>query len=266
MILKQKMSHSKHKGKEKEEPVKAESEAPAPDADTHQESAKLEPHPQEAETQPSESSPEAGETIVMGDIVEESEEIAGLKADLAKVRSELETARDRMLRFAAELDNTRKRMRRDIDDARKRGREDVLKECLPALDSLDLSLKHIDETDATRTILDGVRLMQRQFMNSMSAFGLTRFDSKGLPFDPQRHEAVSQAPADDGHPPGTVIEELSKGYLLGDVLLRPAQVVVAGAPSKVPVMPENRDLLDGKAEAEKPSEEAVEGEEPASAE
>ncbi len=229
-----------HGAKEPHDPAETPHEAEAAEPqDTRAEGEPVE-LPAAQEPQPaSEAEAQVADEPAIAEIVDESEEIAGLKTDLAKARADLDAVKDKALRFAAELDNTRKRMRRDIDEARKRGREEVLREFLPVFDALDFSLKQVEENDANRSILEGVRLVQRQFLSGMSQFGLQKFDSKGQPFDPQRHEAVSQAPADDMHPPGAIIEELSKGYLLGEILLRPAQVVVATAPAPKKDTPES---------------------------
>jgi len=156
-----------------------------------------------------------------------------LQSELESTREELSAAKGKAVRMLADLDNARKRARREIDDARKRARAEIIREIIPVFDSMDYSLMHIEETEDNKFIIDGVRMVQRQFASSMSRFGLEKFSALGEAFDPMKHEAMGQAPADEEHPPGMVVEEMAQGYMLGDMLLRPAQVLVAmAAPEK----------------------------------
>jgi molecular chaperone GrpE len=154
--------------------------------------------------------------------------------ELTALESKLAEEHDRLLRMAAELDNVRKRARRDVDDAMVRGRAEVLAELLPAIDALDLALKNADDATPARAVIDGVEMVRRQFLGSMARFGLRPITSVGAAFDPSFHEAVAQIPHTDV-PIGAVIEELRRGYLLGERLLRASLVVVSsGAPEPVP--------------------------------
>jgi molecular chaperone GrpE len=151
---------------------------------------------------------------------------------LAALERKLGEEHDRLLRTAAELDNVRKRARRDVEDAAVRGRAEVLSELLPAIDAIDLALKNADEATPARAVIDGVEMVRRQFLGTMARFGLTPIACVGNPFDPTFHEAVAQIPHAD-LPTGAVIEELRRGYLLGERLLRASLVVVSsGAPAK----------------------------------
>ena len=153
-------------------------------------------------------------------------------AEIAKLEKKLADEHDRLLRTAADLDNFRKRARRDVDDALVRGRGEVLAELLPTIDALDLGLKNAAGEETVRALVDGVEMVRRQFLASMARFGLRPIGCVGTPFDPNFHEAVAQIPHPDV-PTGAVLEELRRGYMLGDRLLRASMVVVSsGAPAE----------------------------------
>lgn len=144
----------------------------------------------------------------------------------AVLQQEIAGLRDQLLRLAADFDNYRKRATREQQEVREYGTTNVLNEVLPVLDNLDRALAH-SEGDKS-PVVAGVRLVVKQFHDVLSRFGVASFASVGVPFDPERHEAVAQLPTSE-HKPGTIVEELQKGYMLRDRLLRPARVVVAAA-------------------------------------
>jgi molecular chaperone GrpE len=150
-------------------------------------------------------------------------------ATLEKERKELH---ERLLRTAADFDNFRKRTRKDMDDARAKAKEDVLREILPVADNLERALAAAESQGggaATGGIADGVKLVLRQLASALDRFEVKAFASLGEAFDPARHEAISQMESDK--PAGTVVNEMQKGYLMGTRLLRPAMVSVARAPA-----------------------------------
>ncbi|MEL6759189.1 MAG: nucleotide exchange factor GrpE [Myxococcota bacterium] len=139
---------------------------------------------------------------------------------------------DRLLRLAADFDNYRKRSRRELDEARRFGIENLLRDLLPVVDNLLRAIAA--ETDAVadadeaskNPLLEGIRMVHKQFSDVLDQHGVRGFDSVGTVFDPELHEALSQAPSDE-HEPGSVIAEHERGYMIHDRLLRPARVVVA---------------------------------------
>jgi molecular chaperone GrpE len=142
-----------------------------------------------------------------------------------ELKDKLAVTHDRLLRTAAELDNFRKRARRDVEEAVQRGRTDVLMEVIPAIDSVDLALSSI--TDESQTgISEGLQMIKRQFLAAIERFGVKPIESRGRAFDPNHHEAVLQVHS-DVHPAGLVVDEMRKGYLIGEKLLRPAMVTVS---------------------------------------
>ncbi|MBN2339882.1 MAG: nucleotide exchange factor GrpE [Deltaproteobacteria bacterium] len=154
------------------------------------------------------------------------QEILDPEQQIDKLTQDLATEREKYLRALADMDNLRKRCRRDIEEARINGRANVLEELLPALDSIDMALKSIEPTEANQAVFDGMVMVRKQFMASMDRFELKAVQSKGQKFDPAVHEAVSYIPSPD-HEAGEIIDEMRAGYMLGTRLLRAAMVVVS---------------------------------------
>jgi molecular chaperone GrpE len=137
--------------------------------------------------------------------------------------------KDQWLRAAAELDNVRKRARRDVAAAESRGIAKLARELLPALDNFERALAAAEEQPENRDhhLTDGIRLVQTELLGALARVGIVPDSPKGERFDPHRHEAVAQQPI-DGAEPGTIVEVYSAGYTYGEDVLRPAKVVVAG--------------------------------------
>lgn len=146
---------------------------------------------------------------------------------VAQLEAQFLAERDRVLRLAADMDNLRKRSRKEVEEAVARGRAEVLLEILPVADSIDLALAPQPGTDASAAaVLEGVSMMRRQFLASVERFGVTPVEAVGKGFDPNVHEAVAQVHSDE-HEIGRVVHEMRKGYVMGEKLLRPAMVVVS---------------------------------------
>ena len=165
--------------------------------------------------------------------VEPPEKSATEKAadKIAELEAKQKDTYDRYVRSVAELDNYRKRTRKEIDDARTDAQSRILCEMLPVIDNLERALNAAGAAEATdgHGIIDGVRLVFRQFAQALERCNVTPVVAKGEPFDPTQHEAVSQIETAET-PPGSVVDVLQTGYRIGDRLLRPALVVVAKAP------------------------------------
>ena len=143
---------------------------------------------------------------------------------LEQLRGELEQVKADALRERADLDNQRKRVARDVEQARRFANEKLLGELLPVFDSLDAGLKAAGE-DAS-PLRDGLEMTYKQLLKVAADNGLVLLDPTGQPFNPEHHQAISQVDA-NGAAPGSVVQVFQKGYLLNDRLLRPALVVVA---------------------------------------
>jgi molecular chaperone GrpE len=149
---------------------------------------------------------------------------------LADARAETAKMKDAWLRTAADFDNFRKRTRKEMDDARRGGREDLLRAVLPVFDNLERAIQSAQRSSDVKAMADGLAMVQRQFVESLAREGIARVPTVGQPFDPGVHEAIQQVETAD-HAPGTVLAEVQPGYTQGDRLLRAAMVVVAKAKS-----------------------------------
>ena len=155
-----------------------------------------------------------------------------LEARIAALEKDKKENWDRYLRTAADLENLRKRQKREMDDVRLESKGRVLKEMLPVVDNLERAIEHATAQAGTNPIVEGVQLVLRQFLTAFERLDVTPVEAAGQPFDPNLHEAISQQESDA--PPGTVVQVLQRGYKSGDRLLRPALVVVAKAKTAPP--------------------------------
>ncbi len=145
---------------------------------------------------------------------------------LAEARAEIAKLKDAYMRTAADFDNYRKRSRREVDDARKAGREELLKELLPVFDNLERAIQSAQKATEVKAVAEGVSMVGKQFDGTLGRLQITRVPTVGNMFDPSVHEAIQQVETND-HPPGTVVAEVQPGYATGERLIRAAMVVVA---------------------------------------
>jgi molecular chaperone GrpE len=151
--------------------------------------------------------------------------IAELEAQLATAEKDKKENWDKYLRAVADLENYRKRAKRDIDDAKADTKARVLKEILPVVDNLERAMAHEAPGDGTGAVLEGIKLVHRQFQTALERVDVTAIEALGHAFDPNLHEAIGQEESDQ--PAGTIVKVLQTGYKMGDRLLRPVLVVVA---------------------------------------
>lgn len=154
-----------------------------------------------------------------------------LEEQLLTMENEKKELKDKLLRVAADFDNYRKRVKKDMEDAKWRAQEEIFKELILVFDNLDRALlitEKDEEGNNIKAIVDGFKLVYKHFDDTMARFGLKRFSSKGEVFDPSIHEAIAQQVKEDVQP-GIILDEYRKGYMLGERLLRPAMVVVSQA-------------------------------------
>ena len=156
-----------------------------------------------------------------------------LETKLAAAEKEKKENWDRYLRAAADLDNLRKRQKREIEDAKYDMKARVLKEMLPVVDNLERAIEHATQQAGNNPIIEGVQLVLRQFTTAFERLDVVPIEAANQPFDPNLHEAISQQECEA--PPGTVVQVLQRGYKSGDRLLRPALVVVAKSRAAAPV-------------------------------
>ncbi len=144
---------------------------------------------------------------------------------LAEARAEAQKNREQWVRTAADYDNFRKRSRREVEDSRKSGREELLKDFLPVFDNLERALQSAQRATEVKGVVDGLTMIMKQFGDTLGRSGITKVPTKGNLFDPSLHEAIQQVESDEV--PGTCVAEVQAGYMQGDRLIRAALVVVA---------------------------------------
>lgn len=147
-------------------------------------------------------------------------------ADVAveRLQKEKDELRDRLLRLSAEFDNYRKRIDRERRETSERAVAGVLEDLLPVIDDFERALKA--DASSGDTYREGVSLIHRQLMDVLTRRGVTPIEAVGTDFDPHVHQAVAYEES-PGHREGQVVEEMRRGYRIGDRLLRPAMVKVA---------------------------------------
>lgn len=153
----------------------------------------------------------------------------------SEVAAELEETRDRLLRLQADFENFRRRALREKTEAHQYGHQNLVKDLLSTVDNLERAIDHARRSggEDLESLLHGVELVHRELLAGLAKHGVAPIEALGKPFDPALHEAMAQTP-DASVAPNTVVEELQKGYLLRDRLLRPSRVVVARAPDEAP--------------------------------
>ncbi|QDE40041.1 nucleotide exchange factor GrpE [Luteibacter pinisoli] len=150
-------------------------------------------------------------------------DLDALTARLAALESELSSARDTVLRERAEIENQRRRLQRDLDQARRFANEKLLGDLLPVYDGLALGLSN-ENADA-KTLREGLAITLKQLEKVTSSNGLVLVDPLHQPFNPDHHQAISAVDSAE-HAPNTVVAVVQKGFVLNDRLLRPALVAV----------------------------------------
>jgi molecular chaperone GrpE len=176
---------------------------------------------QNREIEPESTPPD--EQIVNG----QDDPIKELEAKLEAKEKEAGETYDRLLRASAEFDNYKKRSSREMEEFRKFANQSLIKEMLSVVDNLELAMNSTDGHKAIdKDLLQGLEMTHKEILRVFDKFNVKPIDAKGQPFDPTFHEAVMQEETDDS-PKNTVINELQRGYMIHDRLLRPSMVVVA---------------------------------------
>ena len=174
------------------------------------------------------------------DIIEEQEENkevenSSTEAEIAeentdkeseKLKQDFENLNNQYLRLAADFDNYRKRQAQEREALLKYGAEECMKKIIEVVDNFDRALTMVEKIDTVEKMKETFYVLNKQLTESLSKLGLEQIKSVGEVFDPNMHEAVMQTPTDE-YPEDTIINELQKGYKLGEKVLRPAMVSVA---------------------------------------
>jgi len=162
------------------------------------------------------------------------EELLEKDADeAARLRDELETAKQEALYAKAETQNVRRRLEKDIADSRAYAATAFARDILSVADNLSRALGSIPadlrEDERFRSLVAGIEATGREIDKVFASHGISRIAALGLPLDPNQHQAMIEMPSADAEP-GTVLQELQAGYMIKDRLLRPAMVAVAKKP------------------------------------
>lgn len=158
---------------------------------------------------------------------------ASLEDALAELRNDLEAARQETLYAKAETQNVRRRMEKDIADARAYAATGFARDILSVSDNLARALDSVPaelrEDEKFKGLVMGIEATQRELDKVFGQHGITRIPAMGLPLDPNQHQAMMEIPSDQ-HEPGTIVQEMQSGFMIKDRLLRPAMVGVAKKP------------------------------------
>lgn len=177
------------------------------------------------EEQPAPESPEGASNDA------EQDPVALLQQELSTAQAETQKNWDLYLRERAELENFRKRMQREKEDLVRFANENLLREILSVVDNLERAIEHARKNEETvQGLLEGVEMTLSQCQKLLEKFGVTPVAAVGEPFDPTWHEAMGQLESAE-HPANTVLQEMQKGYVLNDRLLRPALVLISKTPA-----------------------------------
>jgi len=187
-------------------------------------------HGSEAAGTMSSGEPEAPTAPPAGDEQESEAAVEDVQRDLEELTAKAQKA-DEYLELAqrtkADFENYRKRAAREAAIAQERGVIKLVRELLPAVDNLDRALAALNGRTEDDELASGVKLVHDEVIAALGRAGVELFSPEGDRFDPERHEAVAQQPA-EGAETGTIIEVYEQGCRLGDSVIRPARVVVAG--------------------------------------
>jgi len=152
-----------------------------------------------------------------------------LEEALEQTRTQYSELRSKWMRAAADLENYKKRARREREEAIKFGNEKLIKDMLPVIDDLDRTLEVLSTSEGqeqSQGVIDGIRMVQKKFLSQLEKHEVTSFESVGQPFDPAQHEAVHQLHSNDV-PAGGVVNEMRRGFYISGRLLRPSLVTVS---------------------------------------
>lgn len=161
------------------------------------------------------------------------DDTSSLDTALDRLRDDLEAAKQEVLYAKAETQNVRRRLEKDMQDARAYAATGFARDILSVADNLSRALEHVPEElregDKARRFIEGIEATQREVEKVFGQHGITRIAAVGLPLDPNQHQAMMEIPSDE-HEPGTVVQEMQSGWMIKDRLLRPAMVGVAKKP------------------------------------
>jgi molecular chaperone GrpE len=158
----------------------------------------------------------------------QQEEEKDMAAALEEAKNKLQENEDKVLRLAADFENSKKRLEREREISLKFAEENILKELLPGIDNIERAMAQGQESNNIESLLEGVELTKNGLLATLEKYGVKAIESIGQPFDPNIHEALGMEETDEIEP-NLVLREFQKGYFYKDRLLRPAKVIVSKA-------------------------------------
>ncbi|MEH2369786.1 nucleotide exchange factor GrpE [Nostoc sp.] len=170
----------------------------------------------------------------------ETAALAELNQQIESVKTQLEERSTQYMRIAADFENYRKRTSKEKEDLELQVKRNTILELLPIVDNFERARSHLKpQSDGEMTMHKSYQGVYKQLVDSLKRLGVSPMRPEGQEFDPNLHEAVMREPTDE-HPEGTVLEELVRGYYLGDRVLRHAMVKVAAPKEDTPFAPEDQ--------------------------
>ncbi|MBP1968716.1 molecular chaperone GrpE [Virgibacillus natechei] len=154
----------------------------------------------------------------------EEENLDSQETVIAELKQEKDETQQRLLRLQAEFDNFKKRSQKEKEATNKYKSQDLVSELLPALDNFERALQ-VEVSESNSSLIEGITMVYQQLKDALTSQGIEEIETKGKPFDPNLHHAVMQV-EDEEFETNTVVEELQKGYLLKDRVIRAAMVKV----------------------------------------
>lgn len=163
------------------------------------------------------------------DSIDELDELVEQQQErINELEEEIQSIKDNHLRKAAEMENFKKRLQRERESVYQKSRENAIEAFLPINDDLRRTLEALEQANADKSFVDGVRLVADKFQDVLDRYNVERIDEEGVPFDVNLHDAMLRQPAkDDSIESGTVLQVLESGYRIGDKTLRHAKVIVS---------------------------------------
>lgn len=151
----------------------------------------------------------------------------GTESEVDKMKAELDDAKDKHLRLAAEFDNFRRRTAKERLELIQTAGKDIITDLLDVIDDIERGEKQLETATDVEQLKQGVSLIFNKFKNILASKGLKAMDVVGKTFDADLHEAITEIPAANEEAKGTVADQITKGYYLNDKIIRHAKVVVA---------------------------------------
>lgn len=149
---------------------------------------------------------------------------------VASLTAQLMEEQNRSLRIQADMDNLRKRMRREMEEDRKFAALPLIRDLLPAIDNLNRAIGSVQADESSSSLLEGVKMVEQQLRGVLQNHHCQTIEAEGQAFNPNWHEAILEQPSAD-HPKGTVLQVTQTGYRLHDRVIRPSQVIVSKEPA-----------------------------------